>query len=160
MSNLKYFEVNQNITIKCESKSTSRGFKHIATLQNRLSEDLDSESVNYINRTWERFTFESVLNQLVEKTHKLSNYQKRVVRKFIKNGARVDDELKPLKTVALVAGLGEVFGETQEQKNDWKKRMLKAGLEGQGLDIPEDWDELSEDEKETRLNGAIEQLAK
>jgi hypothetical protein len=32
--------------------------------------------------------------------------------------------------------------------------MLKAGI--QGLDIPEDWDELDEDTKEARLNGVIE----
>jgi hypothetical protein len=36
--------------------------------------------------------------------------------------------------------------------------MLKAGLDGSGLIMPKDWDSLSEDEKEARLNGAISQL--
>ena len=66
--------------------------------------------------------------------------------------------LAHLKTVALVASLGEVFGANQVQRNDWKTRMLKAGLEGRGLIMPEDWDTLSEDEKTRRLNGAISQL--
>ena len=35
-----------------------------------------------------------------------------------------------------------------------KKRMLKAGL-GEGLDFPEDWNTLSEDEKEIRLNKVV-----
>ena len=30
--------------------------------------------------------------------------------------------------------------------------MFKAGLEGKGLIMPENWDELSEDEKSERLN--------
>jgi hypothetical protein len=34
--------------------------------------------------------------------------------------------------------------------------MLKAGLSNKGLIMPEDWNELSEDEKEKRLNKVIE----
>lgn len=59
------------------------------------------------------------------------------------------------KTVAMVAMMGEIFGQTKKEKNDWKARMLKAGLGSSGLEMPEDWDTLSEDEKERRLNGVI-----
>lgn len=65
-----------------------------------------------------------------------------------------------LKTIAMVAKLGDIFGETQKQKNDWKARMLKAGLENSGLIIPDDWDQLDEDTKQARLDGAIGELAK
>jgi len=61
-----------------------------------------------------------------------------------------------LKTTGMIALLGDVFGNTKKEKNDWKARMMKAGLEGKGLTMPEDWDDLTEDEKEKRLNGAIE----
>ena len=57
-----------------------------------------------------------------------------------------------LKTTKLVACLGDVFCNTQKENNDWKARMLKAGLENRGLIMPEDWDSLTEDEKEVRLN--------
>lgn len=67
--------------------------------------------------------------------------------------------LAGLRSVAMVAQLGEIFGSSQKEKNDWKARMLKAGLEGRGLLMPDDWGQLSEDEKERRLNGAISQLA-
>lgn len=63
-----------------------------------------------------------------------------------------------LKTIAMVAKMGEIFGTNQKEKNDWKARMLKAGLENKGLIMPDDWNTLSEDEKEKRLNRAIEQL--
>lgn len=64
-----------------------------------------------------------------------------------------------LRATALVAKLGDVFGETQKEKNDWKARMLKAGL-GQGLEMPEDWDRLDEKTKEQRLDKAIAMLRK
>ena len=64
----------------------------------------------------------------------------------------------PLRSIAMVAAFGEIFGTTKKEKNDWKARMLKAGLGGRGLSMPEDWDTLTEEEKERRLNGAIEAI--
>ena len=98
--------------------------------------------------------------KLAEETKKLSKHQRATVLKFIKNPGRVEDDLKPLKTIAGIAKLGEVLaGDSKKSKNDWKTRILKAGLEGRGLIIPEDWDKLNEAEKEKRLNGAIASLA-
>ena len=52
----------------------------------------------------------------------------------------------------MVAMFGELLCDNQKEKNDWKKRMLDAtGL----LDFPEDWDDLSEDEKQKRLDNVI-----
>lgn len=58
-----------------------------------------------------------------------------------------------MKTTAMVASLGELFGKTQKEKNDWKTRMLKAGAPQ--LSIPDDWETLPEAEKERRLNQVI-----
>tara|TARA_Y100000310_G_scaffold309683_1_gene354054 strand:+ start:1298 stop:1801 length:504 start_codon:yes stop_codon:yes gene_type:complete len=60
-----------------------------------------------------------------------------------------------LKSVGMVANLGNIFADNQKDKNDWKKRMLIAGLENKGLTIPKDWETLTEDEKTKRLNGVI-----
>jgi hypothetical protein len=38
--------------------------------------------------------------------------------------------------------------------------MIKAGLGNKGLEMPEDWDSLSEDEKEKRLNNVIAHMKK
>ena len=68
-------------------------------------------------------------------------------------------ELQELKTVAMAAKVGEVVaGNGKKEKNDWKVRMLKAGLGGRELIMPDDWEELSEDDKEERLNGAVSAL--
>ena len=70
-----------------------------------------------------------------------------------------DDRGATLRTVAMVAALGDTFhAGNQAAANDWKARMLRAGLEGRGLIMPDDWAELSEDEKERRLNGALAEL--
>jgi hypothetical protein len=63
-----------------------------------------------------------------------------------------------LKTVAMVAALGDIFGRDKKESNDWKARMLKAGIPEGALHMPEDWDTLDEEEKERRLNGAIAAL--
>lgn len=60
-----------------------------------------------------------------------------------------------LKAVAGVAALAAIFTTTQKESNDWKARMLKAGLSGRGLIMPADWDALSEDEKTNRLDKAL-----
>ena len=62
-----------------------------------------------------------------------------------------------LRTVGVVAMMGDIFGQTIEQKNAWKKRMLKAGI-GEALDFPDDFDSLPEEEKARRLDGAIQQI--
>ncbi len=59
----------------------------------------------------------------------------------------------------MVAAFGDILCSGQKEKNDWKTRMLKAGLSGKGLSMPADWDQLSEDEKEKRLNKAVGVLA-
>jgi len=57
-----------------------------------------------------------------------------------------------LKSASMVALMGEIFCDDQKDKNVWKKRMLDAtGL----LNFPDDWDELSENEKQKRLDDAI-----
>ena len=65
-----------------------------------------------------------------------------------------------IKSTAVVAMMGDIFGKTEKEKNSWKTRMLKAGLEGRGLIMPEDFDGLPEEEKKRRLDGAIGALLK
>ena len=58
-----------------------------------------------------------------------------------------------IKTTSMVALFGDLICKTKKEKNSWKERMFRAtGL----LDFPDDWKELSEDEKEKRLNKIIE----
>lgn len=69
------------------------------------------------------------------------------------------EDTSGLKTVAAVMALGDIFSDNQKDSNDWKARMLKAGLDGRGLLMPEDWDALPEAEKTDRLNKVIKELS-
>ncbi len=66
-----------------------------------------------------------------------------------------DNTSSMFKSVAMVAALGNFMADSKKDKNDWKLRMLKAGLEKKGLSIPPDWGTLTEDEKERRLDSVI-----
>jgi|TARA_R100001530_G_scaffold135867_1_gene114294 hypothetical protein len=59
----------------------------------------------------------------------------------------------------LVCKMGEVLNTKEEDKNNFKKRMLKARF-GEGLNFPNDWDSLSESDKKYRLDTAIKKSFK
>ena len=153
---MKTFQVNKNIEVVCQWHKTRRAFKHTATLIYKGNER-ETVKICYLNRTWERYTFESVLEKLLENSKFLSKWDKRCFAKMIKNGGQHSKD--DLKTIAMVAKLGDIFGKNQKESNDWKARMLKAGLEGKGLIMPDGWNKLSEGEKEARLNGALKSLS-
>jgi len=93
---------------------------------------------------------------LIDKTTELTDKEKKSSMKFIKNYQEGNEDFNTIKTIAT---LGEIFHKgNQKAINDWKAKMIKAGLGNRGLIMPEDWATLSEDEKERRLNGAISVL--
>ena len=150
---MRNFKITEKIEVVCQSESTRSGFRHLATLLINGVEQVDAKCC-YLNRTWERYTFQSVLSKVVEKALKekiITAEEEKSCRDFIE-GDQTD--WSGFKITGMVAQLGDLFCNTKEEKNNWKARMLKAGL--QGLEIPEDWETLSEDEKESRLNGVIE----
>jgi len=153
---MKTFRINKDLEIVCEWKNTRNGFKHEATLlQNGY--EIEKAKCCYLNRTWESFEFESVIKDLLHKTNILTKRQKTIFLNKISGKVRKQTK-SMFNSVAMVAQIGDLLCEDQKNKNDWKKRMLKAGISG--LDIPSDWDKLSENEKENRLNTVINELAK
>ena len=151
----KYFEVSDKISIECWAENTRSGFRHQGIVYG-LGSPFPKAKLCYSNRTWEAYEFESLLNKIADDAHGISDLDRDIIRTFIKTQEKVEREEvnKRFGMVAVVAGLGELFADTQEEKNDWKARMLKAGIPG--LQVPEDWDTLTEDEKEKRLNKVIE----
>ena len=145
------FKIDERTKIVCKSQNTRQGFRHVAEYykDGRL---IESRSVSYLNRTWESYEYESVIEALLEKMRMPNNEKARIlnITKQISLG-KIDSQFK---TVSMVASLGNIFYDnTQKERVDWKLRMLKAGVGG--LNIPEDWDTLSEDEKEKRLDKII-----
>ena len=148
---METFKINKKLQVVCERKRTRTAFKHEATLLEN-GREIATAKICYHNRTWERFEFDSVIKKLADETG-----EKKLL-KFIKDRTS-DSGTEHFKRVAKIAEIGKVFYEgNQKAENDWKIKILKAGLENKGLIIPNDWDELSEDEKEKRLNGVMKAL--
>lgn len=150
------FRINDKFTVKCETKKTRNGFKHTATLWCN-DRELETVKMCYLNRTWERYTYESVLSKLLDKVKGwLEPKQVEQFKSMIANGGKA--EMDAMGAIGIIARMGEVFATTKTEANDWKARMLNAGLGGAGLIMPDDWDTLDEDTKEKRLNGVIKIL--
>jgi hypothetical protein len=147
------FEIAERVKIVCEVKNTRNGFKHEATLLID-GQSVDFQKVCYLNRTWERFTFETVIERLIDKTKELTEEEKEIALKFIEN----HEEPSIFGALKMIAKIGDILNETEEKRNDWKAKMLTAGLENYGLFLPKNWNELPEEEKKKRLDGAIEVL--
>jgi hypothetical protein len=158
---MQIFKITKSLDVFCDYKNTSYGFKHTATIvRDGYKHGVEAKRC-YYNRTWESFEYQSVLETLLDKAKDgLTPYELKRLKSVIKNGGKVEAKRvkSELKTVAMVASLGAIFGKTQKEANDWKARMIKAGLENKGLIMPEDWETLSEDEKERRLDGVIASL--
>ena len=159
LENEKNFHVNDNVSITCHYQNTSYGFRHLATLYiNGFKQDQTSKA--YYNRTWECFTYESVLNKLADRQNK---ELEQTIKNFVIDYQKIDEQEinKKFGMIANIASLGNIFADNQKDKNSWKERMLKAGLinkENEGLIMPDNWNELSEDEKEIRLNNVINEM--
>jgi hypothetical protein len=157
---MRIFKINKRLSVVCNDGKTRNGFKHEATLMVDGHEETHVK-VNYLNRTWESYEYETVLQRLLDVSESfLSDADKQAFERMIKNGGRAEMEEFEAKNkmISNIALMGEIFGSSEKEKNDWKARMIKAGLGDKGLIMPEDWDTLSEAEKKKRLDAVIKQM--
>jgi hypothetical protein len=147
------FKVNDNTEIVCKYSSTRNGFCHRATLF--VNEEKKCSAVaSYLNRTWESYEYESVLRKLLDKAKITSKEESKALLEAWGKNPNLNG-MGALGALASVAMMGEVLCDTLKEKNDWKARMLSTKS---GFSFPENWNELSEEEKKRRLDGAIESL--
>ena len=79
---IQYFTAKVNgkeYEFRCYTTWTRNGFCH--TVQNRTFSVSDTK-VSYLNRTWERFTYESALNRAIDKLIKETYLSKEVVEEI------------------------------------------------------------------------------
>lgn len=150
------FKINDKISVVARYEKTRNGFRHIADLYVNGAY-VDSAKVTYLNRTWESYEFQTVLKKVIENTSQLSDEEKKKGQEFAKDYENVERKRVNAEfgQIAAVAAMGDIFGQTQKEKNDWKARMLKAGLGSSGLEMPEDWETLDEETKKARLDAVI-----
>lgn len=152
----KSFRVNDNAEIVCEWVKTRYGFRHDAKLYVN-GQFVEKAKACYYNRTWESFEYESVISDLLHKTKHISVEDRDAFLKRARQGYH-DEVNAQFGFISAIAKLGDVLCTDKKESNDWKSRMIKAGI-GDAIQMPSDWDSLSEDEKETRLNAVIGQMA-
>jgi uncharacterized Fe-S cluster-containing protein len=67
---MRSFKLSDEYEVVCESQGTRRGFRHLATLLKNGNE-IDKAKICYLNRTWESYEFESVLNKIIAQNPEL-----------------------------------------------------------------------------------------
>lgn len=149
---MKHYQVSKDIVIECWTMKTRSGTREHALIK---QDDVEVAHGSYFwsNRPWQRFTYSEAINNALARADCFEDPEKAKIMSVV-NGEAEADLKQNFGVVSAIAMMGEVLCSDKKEKNEWKARMLKAGLPG--LDIPEDWDTLSEDEKESRLNKVIE----
>jgi hypothetical protein len=147
---MKIFTLDKSYTVVCDWKKTRTAFKHVATVLCNGSE-VYSTKICYLNRTWESYEYQSVLHKAINGFF----YAKQAKRYITKLERKPKERTPHLKAVSTACAIGEILCQTKAEKNAWKKRMLSTV---HGISFPEDFDQLPEDEKTLRLDGALNQI--
>lgn len=149
---MEKYIINKDLYFEAWSwqRSGRWGHKARAVYQNRVTEEV---SITYQNRTWEAYKFQSVMEKLIDHLDAV-NYVPLADRieasKVIKKGDQ--REMKGLQKIGALAMLGGIIG-----GNTTKQRII-ASIPG--VIMPDGFEELGEEEKSRRLDGAINILTK
>ena len=87
--------------INCYTQSTSYGFRHVAFLDGAWGETQIAKAT-YYNRTWERFTYETVLRNAIKKLPKADQqelYDILIERKAQKEHEECERQIKAFETL-------------------------------------------------------------
>lgn len=149
---MEKYIINENLYFEAWSwrKSGRWGHEARAVYNGR---EIDSARITYQNRTWESYQFQSVMQKLIDQLDE-SKYiplkDRLEASRMIKTGDRRD--MKKLQSMGAMAMLGGIIGGANT-----KARILSTIP---GVIMPDDFESLSEEQKNERLDGAINILTK
>jgi len=146
------YKFGKGYQVVCEWKKTRNGFKHEAVLLDNGYERCKTK-VCYLNRTWEKFEYQTVINQTINHYFKderqAKKYKKIIEKKAIGN---ID---KKFGMVKMVASIGNILCNSDQDKAAWKKKMIGTMP---GINFPDDFDKLDVNERNKRLDNVIKEL--
>lgn len=152
----KFFTIDDRTQIKCYWIKTRYGFKHEAKLM-RDGLECGFAKVCYYNRTWESFEYQTVIDKLLRTSALFTAEERSQIMDCFQRGEH-DALNRQFGMISALAQMGNILTEDKKEQNDWKERMIKAGL-GEGLIMPDDWGTLSEEERGARLDMIVSKLA-
>lgn len=121
MSKMIHIEVNNhNYLFSCSSRNTRSGFAHDCTLFRDYNE-IASATCHYLNRTWERWTYETACSNAVQNEinwridHLKDDY------KYSKNVKRMTK--KHQEQFEMLVNANEYIKELQQVKDELKKKV-------------------------------------
>ena len=152
--NKKTFEVDGDYSLECKSQRTNYGYRQLATLVWNGAELATGKTCIY-NRPWEKYTYQSAIFDAIKKADLSEEGETRLLAWAEDGKEGVAEDMVPRKAAGMAALMGDLLCSTTEEKNAWKKRMIGTIP---GVAFPDDFDLLTEEEKQNRLDGAIELL--
>lgn len=133
------------MSVEVSSHKTRNGFRHEAMLWVDGSPE-PRVKINYLSRTWEAFEFQSVIRKAINRSRALTPERREAALSW--RGPR-DSFLSTVGACAAAMGL---LCQDQSTANEAKARILRTIP---GVTFPPDWNSLSVDEQQRRLDGAI-----
>jgi len=79
MGQMSKFKIDKEYSVVAWSEGTSRGFRHVAVLMSG-GREVEKVTANYLNRTWESYTFQSVISKLLDKYFDEDEARKKMAR--------------------------------------------------------------------------------
>ena len=149
-SNRKQFVLDDVYTVECTVFESRYSWGHYAVLY-KNGTAIEDEKYTYYNRTWESYTYQSVIHGILSRAKLPAKY--RTLADEIGSG-NVKQELKSLGAVVALAGLIQT---DPAKANEAQVKALEIATGG-AVQRPADWDTLSEEEKQVRLNKAVSVL--
>lgn len=123
---IQYFTAKVNgkeYEFRCYTTWTRNGFCH--TVENRTY-NVSNTKVSYLNRTWERFTYETALNRAIDKLLKETYLSKEVVEEIraqIIDGKAAEEEQKAEEQFEAFKNLHDRLSPEN------KERLANSGIE-------------------------------
>jgi len=77
---MEIFKVSRKIQIVCNFENKTNGFRHRATLMYD-GRELEESTSSYQNRTWENYTYQSAMFELIRKVEKNKSLSPEEIKK-------------------------------------------------------------------------------
>lgn len=143
--NFRTIDAGQGRRIELRTQDTNYGFRHIAEFYDGTM--IGYAKACYYNRTWESYDYQSVIHDVIDNA---GVEDPEALKKVIDTQElkRINDDFGVL---GAIMNISNVLSEDPAEQSDFKLRMLRARF-GNAVNIPEDWDRLSTEEQNSRLD--------